>query len=116
MITITNQGDRHMSKDVRGLSMEKLREAFAFPASHQLTLTAFSLTAYAALEVMMHRGWGVRLLLTLLSTESKEILPRWHVLGISEPQGWPFKIGWSDPFTALVEADKWYKENVEQKQ
>jgi len=24
--------------------------------------------------------------------------------------------GWPDPFTALVEADKWYKENVENKQ
>jgi hypothetical protein len=59
-----------------------------------------------AADVMMRRGWW-----PVCDSE------KWFVRG--EGTG-PLQIKnddgpWSDPFTALVEADRWYKENVEAK-
>lgn len=71
----------------------------------------FYVLARSAFEVMMRRGWGV--------------LPCHGTIGfwVSESsEGKPFDdrfsvkcptLYWDDPFTALVEADAWYREHVE---
>ncbi len=59
-----------------------------------------------ALDVMLRRGWYARRdgqgwFVDLWGLE--DVLPaKWDHLGISD-----------DPFTALVKADRWYRENVE---
>lgn len=59
----------------------------------------FIALARNAFDVMMRRGWGV----------AKE-LDGWSVFGNGIVRGNP---GVPDPFTALVEADKWYAAHVE---
>ena len=71
----------------------------------------FVALARNAFEVIMRRGWGV--------------LPCRSVTGYwvaKDSEGTPFDAGcrencptlyWPDPFTALVEADAWYREHVE---
>lgn len=70
----------------------------------------FIALARDAFDVMMRRGWQVM-----------SIDGRWHVhdgvdgnsyLWIGGVGAYPIP---ADPFTALVEADKWYRENVEGK-
>jgi len=58
----------------------------------------------AAFAVMMQRGWY-----PVCDSE------KWSVDGqgtliVRRAPNWPI---WPDPFTAIVEADKWYRENVE---
>ncbi len=60
-----------------------------------------------AYKVMMRRGWGIC-----------RLPDGWGVLAPEKPVFpenrtiWGLWVG-PDPFTALVEADKWYRENVE---
>lgn len=64
-----------------------------------------------AFEVMMRRGWGVQ----------AASGPGWHPGGVEfgwqamsdDNRTWIGQTTYSDPFTALVEADHWYRENVE---
>ncbi len=66
--------------------------------------------AQAAFEVMMRRGWSAR-----------PCSEGWHVVdNISNPIQQehikPWRFDWfiePDPFTALVEADHWYKTHIE---
>ncbi len=60
----------------------------------------FIALARNAFEVMMRRGWGV-----------EWNADGWTVTGLN----WSGPETAADPFTALVEADKWYRENVEKK-
>jgi len=72
----------------------------------------FIALARNAFDVMMRRGWSPCL------AEEDGPLDEWTLFdsgglpviscpGVTVPRIWP------DPFTALVEADEWYKENVE---
>lgn len=60
----------------------------------------FYLLARNAFDVMMRRGWYPR-----------PHFGKWRAHGADGYMGDEFP----DPFTALVETDKWYKENVEKK-
>jgi hypothetical protein len=64
-----------------------------------------------ALDVMMRRRWSPWLIVT------GELSGMWTVVGeLFQPTRFLVhqkKFTWPDPSTALVEADKWYKENVE---
>lgn len=60
----------------------------------------FCALARNAFDVMMRRGWNVY----------KE-MDGWSIGNDSFLRG----MGDCDPFTALVEADKWYAENIERK-
>jgi hypothetical protein len=57
--------------------------------------------AKAAFDVMMRRGWGVVKIGDLW-------LPGLPSMELIEPLR---KMRWSEPFTALVEADKWMTEH-----
>jgi len=61
---------------------------------------AFIVLARNAFDVMMRRGWSVR----------KDLDGEWFCMESSR-DGLAIKA--KDPFTALVEADRWYKANVE---
>lgn len=69
----------------------------------------FICLARNAFDVMMRRGWGVE----------RFIAPdgsfQWSVEsnGVRNIVGGTTIWSNSDPFTALVEADKWYRENIE---
>lgn len=67
----------------------------------------FITLARNAFDVMMRRGW----------TANWNVDKSWGVQDAwtaRYPKGLGGQ-GWPDPFTALVEADRWYKENVEKK-
>lgn len=69
------------------------------------TDTQFCALARNALDVMMRRGWYAE-------PDSE----KWFVRGeCTGPLSMMGDCVWSDPFTALVEADRWYAEHVEQK-
>jgi hypothetical protein len=61
----------------------------------------FIALARNAFDVMVRRGWSIR---------KDKLGSRWHVPEAHRPN---YCAAGDDPFTALVEADKWYKENVE---
>jgi hypothetical protein len=63
----------------------------------------FIALARNAFDVMMRRGWTPR-----KTGEFWTAGDLWH----SHDAVW-YVGPWGDPFTALVEADKWYKERVE---
>lgn len=66
----------------------------------------FIVLAREALDVMMRRGWGVK----------KAWYGGWEIIGGGSLFEESKRESWGDdPFTALVEADKWYRENVEGK-
>lgn len=70
-------------------------------------MTAFDMMkAEIAFDVMMRRGWGV---------EKSPFANEWKVKTANGyyvcKNGAPLMA--ADPFTALVEADRWYKENIE---
>jgi len=72
----------------------------------------FIALARNAFDVMMRREWGVK-----QCTVGPECEPAWYadwstVTNVEMPDSLYCK----DPFTALVEADKWYRENVEKVQ
>lgn len=77
----------------------------------------FIALARNAFDVMMRRGWHVE----QTDPEDKEEKRMWFVPWPSnERKTWPDvwmngKQWFADPFTALVEADRWCKENVEKK-
>ena len=69
--------------------------------------------AKEAFDVMMRRGWGV-------ARQYPEQGGQWYVNDENETQiaqlingKWCYPSICDDPFTALVEADRWYRENVE---
>lgn len=70
-------------------------------------IAAFSALANNAFNVMMRRGWYP-------ACDSE----KWWVVS-GGPAGiineHCDRVPWADPFTALVEADKWYRENIEDK-
>lgn len=76
-------------------------------------MAAFAALARNALDVMMRRGWGV-----VLNPEAGP-MQGWLVElpNASYPMGTKMydlvNARWKDPFTALVEADAWYREHVE---
>lgn len=78
---------------------------------HPLDLNEAEFIALAgrAFDVMMRRGWGVAHFPC-----KRNKVGVWMAI---ECQDGPIienvSTGWPDPFTALVEADRWYKENVE---
>jgi hypothetical protein len=68
----------------------------------------FAALARNAFDVMMRRGWN----------SSVDVQGKWFVVDRhnrpvhhADEHGNPVRL--ADPFTALVEADKWYVENVE---
>lgn len=66
---------------------------------------AFIADARNAFDVMTRRGWTA---VRLDSGEWAAGVPDVH------PSVWKEKITAGDPFTAIIEADKWYTANVEQ--
>ena len=65
----------------------------------------FHALARNAFDVMMRRGWGVE---QIWNNDLR--IHRWFIVtGLSVA----LREGFVDPFTALVEADRWYRENVE---
>ncbi len=87
-----------------------------WPLSRQIAFADFVVLSRNAFDVMLRRGWVV--------SYSDEQPRKWHSgipmsdmariadakLGHDCPL---FKDGFDDPFTAIVEADKWFKEHVE---
>lgn len=76
---------------------------------HRRTDAEFYLLARQAFDVMMRRGWYAYPAL-LVGSQA------WRVAGLSMPDDREMdRLGlfFSDPFTALVEADKWYALNIE---
>lgn len=73
----------------------------------ELTNAEFIALARNAFDVMMRRGWYAY----PVSVETWQV----EMCGISndDRRQWMALGEHADPFTALVEADKWYKENVE---
>lgn len=73
----------------------------------------FAALARNAFDVMMRRGWGVRL--TDVCPIAGKIDLQWQAIVMCPGSvvGINSMIYASDPFTALVEADRWYKENME---
>ena len=71
----------------------------------------FAALARNAFEVMMRRGWQPWLLNGRwhVSSQRQGFIGRWKHCG-----GDGLPISASDPFTALVEADQWYTEHVEE--
>ena len=62
--------------------------------------------ALNALDVIMRRGW----------TAIQYVDRTWGVVECYRTDKHPKGLGgqsWPDPFTALVESDKWYRDNVE---
>ena len=66
----------------------------------------FAALARQAFDVMMRRGWYAQ-------PDSE----KWYVFGLGSLilQGAKQDGPWPDPFTALVEADRWYVEHIERK-
>jgi hypothetical protein len=73
------------------------------------TDSEFIALARNAFDVLMRRGWAVA-----------KHFDHWAVFYNDDDMTWVVPWDqwpkWSDPFTALVEADKWYKENIEKKE
>lgn len=69
---------------------------------HKIDDGEFIALARNALDVMMRRGWGVMRL---------SGVPAWRAV---DWEGREILSGfYDDPFTALVQADRWYREHVE---
>lgn len=66
---------------------------------------AFIALARNAFDVMMRRGWHANLY--------KGSPPEGGMWYVDVPEMRIAIPAWPDPFTALVEADKWYRENME---
>jgi hypothetical protein len=64
----------------------------------------FAVLARNAFDVMLRRGWGVEV------AYEKPPFDEWRIDDGDRNEIWENDIlkTWSDPFTALVEADKWY--------
>ncbi len=65
----------------------------------------FIALARNAFDVMLRRGWGVERV-----WDNDLRVHRWYIV-TDAPRA--LREGFADPFTALVEADRWYAENVE---
>ena len=78
------------------------RIAWVFDENH----TEFMALARNAFEIMMRRGWQPK----------RHINGQWTVDdscgGMNEPFRVACHLSWSDPFTAIVEAYRWYRGNV----
>lgn len=74
---------------------------------------AFIALARKAFHVMIRRGWSPSLIVNGVRTGM------WIVVGeMQSPKQFEvhqLKFAFDDPFTALVEADKWYRDNMENK-
>ena len=93
-------------------SKRTVRETPGFAKFNNRDDAFFCALARNAFDVMMRRGWGPKLARDGTwfcdafddnSRQSKEFMD------------WVFSQSYADPFAAVVEADKWYKENVEAK-
>lgn len=76
------------------------------PDEEDVARAEFIALARNAFDVMMRRGWN-----------PVKVDGKWQVSGTDESGRWettPLCTWFPDPFTALVEADKWYRENVEE--
>ncbi len=69
------------------------------------TVAAFAVLARNAFDIMLRRGWGVE---RVWNNDLR--VYRWYIVA-DAPRA--LREGFADPFTALVEADRWYAENVE---
>lgn len=81
---------------------------YLFNDPEMIANAAFTCLARNAFEVMMRRGEGFM----LCQTDDGK---RWMIDCSIGNHGW-IPGFWPDPFTALVEADKWYTQNVEAKE
>ncbi len=80
----------------------------------------FIALARNAFDVMMRRGWHTERYSTLgggfmwrIPMSLANDMIRQHGANAAQFKQFASLAKWLDPFTALVEADKWYKENVE---
>ncbi len=73
-------------------------ERFALDDPMERADMEFAALARNAFDVMLRRGWG----------PTRDITGKWGV-----EEYWCSLPHQPDPFTALVEADKWHKENFE---
>ena len=69
----------------------------------------FVALARNAIDVLIRRGWAVR---------HSEFDGMWWLAHAGTPhpkafRDWSEENAFADPFTTLIEADKWYRENVE---
>ena len=96
------------------LDLEKIVKAAAFyenaPDGQYDQEAALALLAGV---VMMRRGWAME-----YSANTKTWYISLKLRWIADGALWNELSGkqWDDPFTGLLEADKWYRENVENKQ
>lgn len=73
----------------------------------------FIALARNAFDVMTRRLWRPVVMSVCLEENNWVSRNKWCVGGIGlKPPDQPF---YDDPFTALVEADKWYRENIEKR-
>lgn len=82
----------------QGTTPETKAQAFRDAHSYALVRNAF--------DVMLRRGWYA-IPAHMVSAMRKGL---WTVMGQDFPEPYQYH---PDPFTALVEADRWYRENVE---
>lgn len=69
----------------------------------------FCCLARNAFEIMVRRGWSVR---SEWCNLNEFVVTGWNVV---DQNGVPLRqhyVSYGDPFTALIEADMWYKENI----
>jgi hypothetical protein len=78
-----------------------------FESEHRNTDAEFTALARNAFDVMIRRGWSA-------VCDLDQWAIQWNQHGIHIDEVYRTK-RWPDPFTALVEADEWYKANVEGK-
>ena len=69
----------------------------------------FIALARNAFDVMMRRGWSPERMGDAWIVNDEDNYP------LCRPRPGNEILRWPDPFTALVEADKWYKEHIENK-
>lgn len=71
----------------------------------------FYVAAREAFDVMVRRGWGPQMTADGWTVRD---FPRKHVTeGVKTFREWAIRQSWPDPFSALIEADRWYTANVD---
>lgn len=77
---------------------------------HEKADAEFYALARNAFDVMMRRGWCLR---SEWSDHGTFIVNGWSVVGCRDDGIHKHLVTYPDPFTALIEADAWYKANIE---
>lgn len=80
---------------VTGAWLADFKSSATDGANHDALFVALARNAF---DVMMRRGWGVK-----LGADGK-----WYIVKGIFARGW-----WDDPFTALIEADRIYREMID---